>query len=99
MHVAQSFPGISLWLFLQSVFSEVLETVEQHEASLNQSISNLLQQEDEVQVCSKVPYLFGNGCVLVADETKFYFALPQIMDCEGFFNSWVVSQIFSRFLV
>lgn len=40
-----------------------------------------------------------DGCMLVADEIRFSFALPQIMDSKAFFSSRVVSQIFSRFLL
>lgn len=57
--------------------------MQKHEAMLNQSITNLLRQEDEVEVCFKVPYHVGDGCVLVADEIRFSFALPQIMDSKA----------------
>lgn len=50
---------------------------------LNQSITNLLNQEDEVEVCSKVPYHVGEGCVLLADEIRFSFAPPQFMDSKA----------------
>lgn len=54
------------------------------EAALDESIANLLKQEEEVKVCSRVPYRSGDGCMLGADEIRFSFALPQIMDSEVF---------------
>jgi len=58
--------------------------VKAQEAALAQSIANLLKQEEEVKVCSRVPYHFGGGCRLVAGEIRFSFALPQITGSKAF---------------
>ncbi|KAJ7405858.1 PPARG coactivator 1 beta [Willisornis vidua] len=54
----------------QHVLPETLKKVKKHEAALDRSIANLQRQEEQVKVCSKAPYHFKEGCMLVTDEIR-----------------------------